>query len=49
MLKFQAADFGHKIILFAHFIRTHEEEALKPKGLKVTVIALPAGTHVKML
>lgn len=48
MLKFQAADFDHTVI-FAHSTQTHEEEGLESKGLKVTVTALPAATHVKLL
>ena len=45
----KAADFGHTIIVFAHFIQTHGEEGVKSKDLKVTVILLPAGIHIKLL
>ena len=49
MLKFQAADFGHTIMVFALFIQIHGGQGLESKGSKVTVMALPAGTYFRLL
>ena len=49
ILKLQAADFVHTIIVFALFTQIHGEEGSESKGSKVTVMALPPGTYFRLL